>query len=80
MNPIDTIKAGYSLYNSNFEYIGKSGEFHIPNCDGTVKWVQLLDNPEYSWVYGDLSQSYNRGFIVKNCRLTSNKFKKPRKN
>ena len=42
MNPIDTIKAGYIVNNSNFEYIGKSGEFHIPNCDGSVKWVQLL--------------------------------------
>ena len=40
MNPIDTIKAGCSLYNSNFEY-GKSGEFHIPNWLA-VWWVPTL--------------------------------------
>tara|TARA_B100000963_G_scaffold12624_1_gene9731 strand:- start:1564 stop:1803 length:240 start_codon:yes stop_codon:yes gene_type:complete len=77
INSIEKIKSGYSLYNSSFEYLGKSGEFYIAKTDGEIKWVQLLDNPEYSWIYGTLTKSYNRGFVLKDYKLSKNKFKKP---
>ena len=78
INPIDKIKSGYSLYNSNYEYLGKSGEYFILNSDDTVKWIQLLDNSKYLWINGKLSRSYNRGFIITDYKLNDGKFKKPK--
>jgi len=63
-NILDDIKSGFRLYNPQYEFIGKTGEFKILNIDGSLKWIQLLDNSKYNWVYGNLTRSYKRGFII----------------
>ena len=65
-NILNNSKAGLRLYNSQYQLIGHTGEFRVLNEDGSVKWIQLLNNPKYKWIYGELTKSYKRGFIIDN--------------
>ena len=63
---LNNLEEGYSLYDNNFQYLGKSGRFQKLDENGNTKWVQLNDNPKYNWLSGKLTKSYNMGFIIEN--------------
>jgi hypothetical protein len=68
-NILDDIKIGFTLYNTQYEFIGKTGGYKILNIDGSVKWIQLLDNSKYNWIYGNLTKSYKRGFVIEDLQM-----------
>jgi hypothetical protein len=71
-NILDNIQAGYNLYDNLYQFIGKTGEFKILNTDGSIKWKQLIVDDRHIWVYGNITKSYNRGFVIDNLVIKKN--------
>jgi hypothetical protein len=65
-NLISKLVEGQKLYNSNYEYIGFVGkkEHNIYVDDEKLLFIKLDDNPKFGWVYGKLTRSHYRGFIL----------------
>jgi len=71
-NILDNIQSGYSLYNKNYQFIGKTGEFKMMNADRTLRWLQLTNDSKNQWIYGNITRSYKRGFILENLVIKEN--------